>query len=182
MFSAWLFGCFYPQYSAFTQSELSVILRAIWVGPFLTRTTWSLYCTLAIVSVTQRSSGHLSLRKGQHLRHHPWCLINKPGSLASTEPYWMHLLSPQQSNSRDGSWARRVLQSVRAIRPPLETSGSDKPRVFDGKNGLPSFINLKQRAFFFFFFAPLFCALTDKAWRARSGVKDILCRPAVRKR
>lgn len=62
--SAGLFCCILPTVrSAFTQSELSVILRAIWVGPFLTRTTWSLYCTLAIVSVTQRSSGHLSPRK-----------------------------------------------------------------------------------------------------------------------
>ncbi len=73
--------------------------------------------------------------------------MNKPGSLAGTEPYWMNLFSPEQSTRQDGSGARRALQSVPAIRPPLETSVSDKPQVFDGKNCLPSFINLKQRAF-----------------------------------
>lgn len=131
-------AAFYPQYS---------ILRAIWVSLFLTSTTWSLSRKVAIVSVTQLWSGHLSLQQGQHLRRHPCCLMNKPSYLAGTELCWTHLLSPEQWNNQDGSRAGRALQSVPTIQPPLETSVSDKPRVFDGKNCLPAFINLKQRAF-----------------------------------
>lgn len=42
-------------------------------------------------------------------------------------------------------------------------------------------LSISNRDLFFLPFAPLFCTLTDKEWRAQSGVKDILCRPAVPK-
>lgn len=51
-------------------------------------------------------------------------------SLAVTGSCWMHILSSEQSNIQDGPGARRVLQSVPAIWPPLETNDSDKLSSF----------------------------------------------------
>lgn len=68
-------------------------------------------------------------------------------------------------------WPRGQTCSVHLLRraPP------DKPEVFDDKNIFSCFINLKQNP------PILFCTLTDKAQKAQSGMKDILCRSAVYK-
>lgn len=124
-----------------------VSLRAIWFGLFLTSTTWSLcdHCFSNTVIVWPSVAATEPKSEVTSLMFNEW--MNKSSSLARTDPCWMHMLSSEQSKIQYGSRARRVLQSVPAIRPPLETNDSDKLKVFDGKNCLHSFINLKQRAF-----------------------------------
>lgn len=101
-----------------------------------------------------------------------WCFMNKPSFPAGTDPQLMHLLSPEQS-------ARRTLGLVllRAFVLSNHSTHTSQisPECLMGKKLSPFLYQFQTEGFF----APLFCALTDKLWRVQSGMKDILCRAVV---
>lgn len=142
----------------------SVSWRAMRVCLFLTSATWRLYRQVALVSVTQWSSGHLSL----------WHSVTPDVSWISVR---LHLKASALSWTvkRPGRLWGQTGSSELPNHLSRRASQDKPPKCWWGKLS-PFLYQSQTESFCCFHYSVL---LLIRCWRAQGGVKDTLWRPAA---